>query len=299
MGAGFSGIAMGMALRRDGDRRLHDLRAGHRTWAACGRPTTTPAPRATCRRTCTPTRTSSGATGRARARPSRRSWTTCTRPRPSTAVDEKIVMNTEIASAEFDAAAKRWRLRTVAGDEHEAEALVVACGQLSRPNWPDIPGRRRVRRPLLPLRRVGPRLRPGRQAGGGGGHRRQRRAVRAAGGRGGRAPGRVPALGAVDAAPHQRGVPALGPVAAAPRSRPAGAAPPLRADDDGVDHPGVRRRAAAALGAERVLAGVHAPPAARPRTPAASCGPTTRWAASACCSAATTCPRCSATTWTW
>jgi cation diffusion facilitator CzcD-associated flavoprotein CzcO len=35
----------------------------------------------------------------------------------------------------------RWRLSTTAGQEHEAEALVLACGQLSRPSFPSIPGR--------------------------------------------------------------------------------------------------------------------------------------------------------------
>ena len=53
----------------------------------------------------------------------------------------RIRTDTEIASAEFDEAAGLWRLRTTAGEEHDAEALVVACGQLSRPSWPSIPGR--------------------------------------------------------------------------------------------------------------------------------------------------------------
>jgi cation diffusion facilitator CzcD-associated flavoprotein CzcO len=47
---------------------------------------------------------------------------------------------TEVTDAAFDEGAQVWRLRTAAGDEHEAELLVVACGQLSRPRTPSIPG---------------------------------------------------------------------------------------------------------------------------------------------------------------
>lgn len=47
---------------------------------------------------------------------------------------------TEIASAEFDATAAVWRLRTVQGEESEAEVLVSGVGQLSLPNIPKLPG---------------------------------------------------------------------------------------------------------------------------------------------------------------
>lgn len=51
-----------------------------------------------------------------------------------------IRARTEIAGAQFNEGTARWRLETVDGEIHEAEALVVACGQLSRPNWPSVPG---------------------------------------------------------------------------------------------------------------------------------------------------------------
>ncbi len=51
-----------------------------------------------------------------------------------------IRTRTEIAGASFDEGSARWRLETVEGEIHEAEALVVACGQLSRPNRPSVPG---------------------------------------------------------------------------------------------------------------------------------------------------------------
>ncbi|HEX8065934.1 MAG TPA: NAD(P)/FAD-dependent oxidoreductase [Thermoleophilaceae bacterium] len=53
---------------------------------------------------------------------------------------EHVRLRTEVASAEFDEGAGRWRVRTTAGDEIEADVLVTATGQLSRPAYPDVPG---------------------------------------------------------------------------------------------------------------------------------------------------------------
>ena len=52
----------------------------------------------------------------------------------------KIRFRTEIASARFDGERNLWRLRTTAGDEHEAEILISGTGQLNRPFTPEIPG---------------------------------------------------------------------------------------------------------------------------------------------------------------
>ena len=49
-------------------------------------------------------------------------------------------LGTEIASADFDERRRRWRLRTTAGETVEVDVLVTACGQLSRPTLPSIPG---------------------------------------------------------------------------------------------------------------------------------------------------------------
>jgi len=140
VGAGFSGIAMGMALRRDGIddftifERGGDLggvwRANHYPGSACDVPSHV----------------------YSYSNEQRRDWTRLCSPQEEIlhylhevadghGVAPRIRTGTEIASAEFDAGARRWRLRTTAGEEHEAEALVVACGQLSRPSWPAIPGR--------------------------------------------------------------------------------------------------------------------------------------------------------------
>jgi cation diffusion facilitator CzcD-associated flavoprotein CzcO len=46
----------------------------------------------------------------------------------------------EIASARFDAGAGVWRLATTAGESIEADVLVSGVGQLNRPSTPEIPG---------------------------------------------------------------------------------------------------------------------------------------------------------------
>ncbi|NEA29697.1 flavin-containing monooxygenase [Actinomadura bangladeshensis] len=55
-------------------------------------------------------------------------------------VMEHTAFGTEITAAEFDAGSGRWTLRTAGGETHAADVLVSACGQLSRPSVPDIPG---------------------------------------------------------------------------------------------------------------------------------------------------------------
>lgn len=49
-------------------------------------------------------------------------------------------LNTQITDAEFDAASGRWRLHTAAGAVHEHDLFVAACGQLSNPSTPALPG---------------------------------------------------------------------------------------------------------------------------------------------------------------
>jgi cation diffusion facilitator CzcD-associated flavoprotein CzcO len=53
---------------------------------------------------------------------------------------ERLRDETEVASACFDADARRWRLETAAGDSVEARVLVAACGQLSNPHVPAFEG---------------------------------------------------------------------------------------------------------------------------------------------------------------
>jgi cation diffusion facilitator CzcD-associated flavoprotein CzcO/acetyl esterase/lipase len=52
----------------------------------------------------------------------------------------RLRLGTEIAAADFDEQARRWRLRTTTGETVEVDVLITACGQLSRPALPAIPG---------------------------------------------------------------------------------------------------------------------------------------------------------------
>ena len=58
-------------------------------------------------------------------------------------IGDRISLGTEVTRAEFDEAAGVWRLELAGGDTHEAEVLVSACGQLSRPALDRIPGAER------------------------------------------------------------------------------------------------------------------------------------------------------------
>ncbi|WP_210495857.1 NAD(P)/FAD-dependent oxidoreductase [Patulibacter sp. SYSU D01012] len=49
-------------------------------------------------------------------------------------------LGTEVTSATYDEATARWTVTTAAGETLDASAVVLGCGQLSRPAWPRIPG---------------------------------------------------------------------------------------------------------------------------------------------------------------
>jgi len=53
---------------------------------------------------------------------------------------EHMRFGTEVASADFDEERGRWRIQLVGGELLEADVLVSATGQLSRPAYPSIPG---------------------------------------------------------------------------------------------------------------------------------------------------------------
>ncbi|KAA9161411.1 NAD(P)/FAD-dependent oxidoreductase [Amycolatopsis acidicola] len=53
---------------------------------------------------------------------------------------DRVRLNTEVTGAEFDTDSRRWRVETADGETFEADVLIPAVGQLSRPAVPDIPG---------------------------------------------------------------------------------------------------------------------------------------------------------------
>lgn len=55
-------------------------------------------------------------------------------------LEPHLRLSTELASAEFDEASGRWTVRTAGGEAVEADILVTACGQLTNPQTPALPG---------------------------------------------------------------------------------------------------------------------------------------------------------------
>ncbi len=56
-------------------------------------------------------------------------------------LEPHIRYDTRVISATFDEDLGLWRVETAGGETYEANVFVPAVGQLSRPVWPDIPGR--------------------------------------------------------------------------------------------------------------------------------------------------------------
>jgi cation diffusion facilitator CzcD-associated flavoprotein CzcO len=54
-------------------------------------------------------------------------------------VEDRLRLGTEVQSARWDEQRAKWTLQTSAG-EHEADVLLTACGQLSVPKTPPLPG---------------------------------------------------------------------------------------------------------------------------------------------------------------
>jgi cation diffusion facilitator CzcD-associated flavoprotein CzcO len=140
VGAGFSGIGMGAALQRAGHEYAIFERAGdlggvwqHNTYpgACCDVPSYVYsyswAQRRDWSRPCSP---------QAEIQGYLREVATEQR------VIGKIRFGTEVTEARWDPARLKWTLTFGSGElqRYEADALVLGCGQLSRPSWPQIPG---------------------------------------------------------------------------------------------------------------------------------------------------------------
>ena len=55
-------------------------------------------------------------------------------------VDRKIVTNAAVTACNWDDAARRWTVTTEDGATHEADALIIATGQLHQPSYPRVEG---------------------------------------------------------------------------------------------------------------------------------------------------------------
>jgi cation diffusion facilitator CzcD-associated flavoprotein CzcO len=143
VGAGFSGIGMGAALQRSGHEYAIFERAGdlggvwqHNTYpgACCDVPSYVYsfswAQRREWSRPCSP---------QAEIQDYLREVATEQR------VIGKIRFGTEVTEARWDPGRLKWRLTLQRSesdgvDDYEADAVVLGCGQLSRPSWPQVPG---------------------------------------------------------------------------------------------------------------------------------------------------------------
>jgi cation diffusion facilitator CzcD-associated flavoprotein CzcO len=139
VGAGFSGIAMAITLEREG---IRDFELYERAEDLGGVWQQNTYPGATCD---VPSYLYSYSFAQ------RRDWSRPCSPQAEIleylretasryGVSGRVRTGCEIAGAEFDAERARWMLTSTAGERFEADALVLACGQLSRPAWPSIPG---------------------------------------------------------------------------------------------------------------------------------------------------------------
>ena len=68
----------------------------------------------------------------------------------------RLRLCTEVTEARYDDDARVWRLTTATGETVEVEVLVAACGQLTRPRRPDVPGVGSFRGPVLHTARWDP-----------------------------------------------------------------------------------------------------------------------------------------------
>jgi len=139
VGAGFSGIAMAIALRREGIEDFTVFERGADLGGVWHRNTY---PGAACD---VPSYLYSFSYDQ------RRDWTQPCSPQAEIlgylrdvaerhGVLDRVRTNTEVEQADFDERTATWTLVTVGGERLTADALVLACGQLSRPRWPSIPG---------------------------------------------------------------------------------------------------------------------------------------------------------------
>ncbi len=177
IGAGFGGVAAAIELRRHGIRSSGSSRR-RATSAAPGTTTATPAAPATCPATCTRSPTHSAGTGRGCARLQDEIHSYLHDVARDHGIEPLIRTNTTVSSCWWDEQRCRWTVLDSEGKTYEADAIVLATGQLHQPSVPDLAGAEDFAGHSLPLGRMGPRLRPRGQARGGRRQRRERRPVR-------------------------------------------------------------------------------------------------------------------------
>ena len=151
VGAGFAGIGMGMALRADGWTGPEDLAILDRAEGVGGVWRANTYPGAACD---VPSHLYSfeaapGYEWSRRFAPQADILRYLERLTREHGLTGHLRLGTEVTEARWDERSSVWRLSLAGGDTVEAEVLVPACGQLSRPAAPPIPGLDRFGGPLF------------------------------------------------------------------------------------------------------------------------------------------------------
>ena len=149
VGAGFGGIGTAASLRRAASMTSSCSSAASAS-AAYGTRTPIPGRHATCRAISTPIRSRAPALGPALCHsPEIQRYVESVARRHG--VFDRVRLGTDVTSATWEPDSARWQLETDSGAV-EANVLVCACGQLTRPAIPRLegssgwPGRRSTRR---------------------------------------------------------------------------------------------------------------------------------------------------------
>ncbi len=142
VGAGFGGIAAAIELRRQG---IADVTILERAGGLGGTWRHNTYPGAACD---VPSHLYSYSFAQ------RTDWTRLCSPQPEIlayaeevarrhGVDHLVVGDTEVTACHWDATTATWSVQTAGGQSYEADAIVLATGQLHRPARPEIPGAER------------------------------------------------------------------------------------------------------------------------------------------------------------
>jgi cation diffusion facilitator CzcD-associated flavoprotein CzcO len=140
VGAGFGGIAAAIELRRHG---IDDITILERAPALGGTWFYNSYPGAACD---VPSHLYSFSYAQ------RRDWTRLCSPQAEIktyldgvaqahGITDLVRTNTTVTDCTWDEQSARWRLETASGETHEADALILATGQLHQPRLPALPGR--------------------------------------------------------------------------------------------------------------------------------------------------------------
>jgi cation diffusion facilitator CzcD-associated flavoprotein CzcO/acetyl esterase/lipase len=151
VGAGFGGIGMGMALRAAGWTEPDDLTIVDRADGVGGvwRDNTYPGAACDVPSHLYSFSSAPGYEWSRRFAPQADILRYLQRLTREHGLTERLRLGTEVTEAHWDATAARWQLDLSDGGTLEADVLVPACGQLSRPATPAIPGLDRFAGPVF------------------------------------------------------------------------------------------------------------------------------------------------------